>query len=481
MHHHNWLLTTVIAVFATAVWAEGPPKAVAQPSASDSATNALAEGRFGNALHARVASAVVPGHAELRTPPITVSCWARLSDKKSYNILVASETKYAATHWELFTVAGTGRLTAFLAGLSPDHVRSDVDICDDRWHHLAMVYEPGRVRLYVDAKEVANQVIVSKERTGRFEDIAIGALLEGGLRCAGLIDEVRIARGAHPVTKLPDKPPQVEKETVGLWHFDDVGSAVRTKKSSSSASRAGPQSGRYDSVRYADASAAARHATPSYVVRSALESPPRVMDDRLKIELFAKEPDIVTPIGIVVDERDRLLVLESNTHFPPKGYSRHSSDRILWLQDTNDDGKADKFTVFADGFTAAMHLTGHPDGSLYVATRGSVIRLRDKDGDGVADERTTLVRLETTGTYPHNGLFSVAFDWLNRMYIGMGENLGADFKLIGSDGSVVTGGGEGGNIYSRHGRRRQSGADRHWLLEPSAVALRRLRPPLHGR
>ena len=30
---------------------------------------------------------------------------------------------------------------------------------------------------------------------------------------------------------------------------------------------------------------------------------------------------------------------------------------------------------------------------------------------------------------------------------GMGENLGADYKLIGSDGTTLKGGGEGGNIY----------------------------------
>jgi putative membrane-bound dehydrogenase-like protein len=424
------------ALLAPAAAAQSPPKAAAKDSAAS--RSALAEGRFGKALDARVASAIVRGHAELRTPPITVSCWARLTQKKEYNILVASETKYSALHWELFTVAGTGKFTAFLSGMKPDHVRSDVDICDDRWHHLAMVYEPDRVRLYVDAKEVASQAIAPSGRTGRFEDIAIGSLLEGGFRCTGLIDEVHIESGTHPVAKLPEKAVEAGKETVGLWHFD--------REDSSPAAEVGRISNP-SYTRFADASSAKRHAAPSYIVRSSLEVPPRCLDDRLTIELFAKEPDIVTPVGIVVDERDRLLVLESNTHFPPKGYSRHPSDRILWLQDTNSDGRADKFTVFADGFTAAMHMTSHPDGSLYVATRGSIIRLRDKDGDGVADERTTLVRLETTCTYPHNGLFSVAFDWLDRMYISMGENLGADFKLIGSDGSVVTGGGEGGNIF----------------------------------
>jgi hypothetical protein len=33
---------------------------------------------------------------------------------------------------------------------------------------------------------------------------------------------------------------------------------------------------------------------------------PKVMDDRLVIELVASEPDIVTPTGIAVDERGRI-------------------------------------------------------------------------------------------------------------------------------------------------------------------------------
>src|SRR2546426_6555898 len=135
------------------VVAQTPGKSAAKQLTNDFPPSALAEGRFGKALDARVASALIRGHAELRDPPLTISCWAKLVDKKSFNILVASDTKYSSLHWELFTVAGSGRLTAFLGGTAPDHVRSEVDICDDRWHHLAMVYEPDRVRLYVDAKE----------------------------------------------------------------------------------------------------------------------------------------------------------------------------------------------------------------------------------------------------------------------------------------------------------------------------------------
>lgn len=192
---------------------------------------------------------------------------------------------------------------------------------------------------------------------------------------------------------------------------------------------------------------------------------PRSLDARLKVELVLEHPQIVTPTGIDVDHRGRVFVMESNTHFPPAGYDRHPTDRLLLLEQTDADAAAEKLTVFADGFTHAMSVAARPvwippvvkraAGSgtaaqpfqVYVATRREIILLNDDDHDGQADRRETLVRLETPGNYPHNGLAGFAFDGLDHMYFGFGENLGADYTLIGSDGTQLKGGGEGGNLY----------------------------------
>ena len=90
----------------------------------------LTEGRFGKALDVPRSSAVLPAKPEYQRLPLTVECWAKLFDKQSFNILVANELKTSPSHWELFTMAGTGKLTAYLPGMQPDHVRSDADICD---------------------------------------------------------------------------------------------------------------------------------------------------------------------------------------------------------------------------------------------------------------------------------------------------------------------------------------------------------------
>jgi putative membrane-bound dehydrogenase-like protein len=183
------------------------------------------------------------------------------------------------------------------------------------------------------------------------------------------------------------------------------------------------------------------------VLSAHLQDVPKPHDSRLVVELFAAEPDIVHPIGVAFDKKGRLLVIESHTHFPPEGYQGPKADRIRILEDTKGDGKADRFTTFFEGTKKSMSIAAHPDGSIYLATRNEILRLTDSKGVGKADHQERIVFLETKGDYPHNGLSGLCFDSKGNLYFGMGENLGADYKLIGSDGTTITGGGEGGNIF----------------------------------
>ncbi|MFO0798471.1 MAG: PVC-type heme-binding CxxCH protein [Gemmataceae bacterium] len=174
---------------------------------------------------------------------------------------------------------------------------------------------------------------------------------------------------------------------------------------------------------------------------------PTAADARLVVERFASAPDIVQPIALDFDARGRLLVVESHTHFRPANYAGPKADRVRVLEDTDGDGRADKFTTFFEGTTATMDLAVHPDGSVYLATRNEVLRLRDTNGDGTADEKARVAFLDTAGNYPHNGLSGLAFDARGDLIFGMGENLGAAYKLVGADGTTLTGGGEGGNLF----------------------------------
>src|SRR5258706_7293819 len=79
-----------------------------------------------------------------------------------------------------------------------------------------------------------------------------------------------------------------------------------------------------------------------------------------------------------------------------------------------------------------MNLATDRDGSIVVSSRNEIFRLEDRDG--VAGRKTTLASLETTATYPHNGLHGLAIDNEGNVYFSIGENLGAPWTLVGADG-----------------------------------------------
>ncbi len=195
----------------------------------------------------------------------------------------------------------------------------------------------------------------------------------------------------------------------------------------------------------------------SWVLLLAFQDP-QVLDPRLELQLVAAEPQIVTPVACSVDVKGRLWAIESNTHFPPKNYKGHPTDRILVFGDFAADGRAGKIASFADGFRYAMSLAHAKNGDLYIATRWDILILRDKDADGICDERIPVAKLETKGDYPHNGLCGLAFDSKGDLWFGMGENLGLPYRLVGSDGRVIEGGGEGGNVF--RGRADGAGLER---------------------
>ena len=77
--------------------------------------------------------------------------------------------------------------------------------------------------------------------------------------------------------------------------------------------------------------------------------PPRSVDPRLVFERIAAEPEIVTPTGLAVDARGRVLVIESHTHFRPRGYKGPPADRIRVFEDRDHDGRPECVGTFSKG------------------------------------------------------------------------------------------------------------------------------------
>jgi putative membrane-bound dehydrogenase-like protein len=175
---------------------------------------------------------------------------------------------------------------------------------------------------------------------------------------------------------------------------------------------------------------------------------PRVIDNRYKLELIASDPQIVTPIGMAFDRKGRMLVIESHTHERPQGYKGPSGDRIRMLADSNGDGRLDRWSTFAEGFRHAMNLLVRDDGGVYVVTRHGMTLLRDVDNDGLAEKQDEILRLETKDDYPHNGLSGIALQPGGKaLLLGFGENHGLPYRLVGTDGKVLTGKDGAGAIF----------------------------------
>lgn len=115
-----------------------------------------------------------------------------------------------------------------------------------------------------------------------------------------------------------------------------------------------------------------------------------------EINLFASELEgVVKPIQFVWDERGRLWVACIPT-YPQITPGAKPADFIVVCEDTDGDGKADKFTRFAEGLNMPQGLE-LGDGGVYVCNSTELLHLKDTDGDGKADVRRVVASGFGTG------------------------------------------------------------------------------------
>jgi mono/diheme cytochrome c family protein/glucose/arabinose dehydrogenase len=121
------------------------------------------------------------------------------------------------------------------------------------------------------------------------------------------------------------------------------------------------------------------------------QSPPLAPDAAMKtfymapgyhLELVASEPLVQDPVAIDWDLRGRLWVVEMPGYMRDvDGGSEHDPiGRVVVLEDTNDDGKMDKRTVFADGLVLARAIK-ILDAGVLVGEPPNAWLMHDVDGD----------------------------------------------------------------------------------------------------
>jgi glucose/arabinose dehydrogenase/mono/diheme cytochrome c family protein len=110
-----------------------------------------------------------------------------------------------------------------------------------------------------------------------------------------------------------------------------------------------------------------------------------------RAELVAAEPLVDTPVALAWDEKGRLFVCEMRDymHNVEGAGEDQSNGRIVMLEDSDDDGRMDKRTVFAEGLRmprAVMCVNG----GLLVGEPPNLWFMKDTDGDGVADSKESI-------------------------------------------------------------------------------------------
>lgn len=117
----------------------------------------------------------------------------------------------------------------------------------------------------------------------------------------------------------------------------------------------------------------------------------------LRLTVFAEAPMLTNPTNLDVDERGRVWVVEGYNYrnsLHPDQPVREEGDRVVILEDTDGDGRADRETVFYQGrdIDAAMGIVVLGS-RVIVSSYGQVLALEDTDGDDRADDKRVLFRL----------------------------------------------------------------------------------------
>lgn len=173
---------------------------------------------------------------------------------------------------------------------------------------------------------------------------------------------------------------------------------------------------------------------------------PKIEVPGIRLSPVAKEPEIVTPVSCAFDAKGDFYVIESNTHFRPDNYPGPKFDRVYRYPAGTLDKPNHVPEVFLENTTHTMQICPGPGDWIYISTRREVRRYSSR-GKLPQGEGELILKLDTKGDYPHNGLSGMVVSADGKLYVGMGENLGEPYTLLNSKDEKILGGGEGGNIF----------------------------------
>lgn len=134
----------------------------------------------------------------------------------------------------------------------------------------------------------------------------------------------------------------------------------------------------------------AGHIAPTPPLSPDEESARFQLPDGVSVTLFASEPVIGKPMNLAFDSKGRLWVTQSFEYPFPARDPEHARDRLSVLEDTDGDGRADRYTVFADHLNIPIGVLPVPGGAVAYSIP-NIWLFEDRDGDGRSDRRTPLI------------------------------------------------------------------------------------------
>lgn len=157
----------------------------------------------------------------------------------------------------------------------------------------------------------------------------------------------------------------------------------------------------------------------------------------LEATVFASEPMVVNPTDMDIDARGRVWITEGANYrytIKPWGILRPEGDRIVILEDTNGDGKADSAKTFYQGQDINSALGICVLGNKVIVSRSpDIFVFTDTDGDDKADKKEVLFT-GIKGVDHDHGVHAFVFGPDGKLYFNFG-NAGEVLKR--ADGSVA--------------------------------------------
>ncbi len=269
-------------------------------------------------------------------------------------------------HGEHLGIGGTykaeaqGRLILFNGNAADQLLTGKTKLALKDWHHVVLVREGAKVRVHLNGKPVPDlegelPVVIKSD------DVFIGGRSDNLFNWEGKLDEVALFDRAMPPTEVNQL-------------YQSAGPANRSVGFQPTSNAGGQDVPATD--------------FPPLSPEEGLKS--IHVPDGFKVELVACEPQVIDPVAIDWDLAGRLWVVEMADYPSGMDNKEKPGGRVRVLEDVDGDGKYEKSTLFADGLNFPTGLLTWRDGVIVTAAP-DVLFLKDTNGDGKADSTEKLI------------------------------------------------------------------------------------------